>query len=143
MQMCNSKGFKSVLVEHANSAIYDSSTLGFTAPNSSYQQYYQWLSGAAHSYGMAFGLHGGSDLVENSTYFVSFLDFASTSSCWGGSFCDLYSEFKNSEPGLGVVMGQSVDCLLFPHLAELLRALHAVNKTERASPCCCIRARSS
>jgi hypothetical protein len=98
--MCNSKGFKAVLVEHANAGLYNS-TLGFTAPNSSYQQYYQWLSGAARSYGMAFGLHAGSDLVQNSTYFVSFLDFATSSSCWGGSFCNMYTEIKNGEPASG------------------------------------------
>jgi hypothetical protein len=96
--MCSSKGFKAVLVEHANQANYDFGTLGFTAPNTSYQQYYQWLSGAARSYGMAFGLHSGSDLVENNPYFVTFLDFASSSSCWGGGFCDLYVHVKDGEP---------------------------------------------
>jgi hypothetical protein len=97
LQMCNNKGFKAVLVEHANQGYYDVPTLGFTAPNTSYHQYYQWLSGAARSYGMAFGLHAGSDLVYNNPYFVTFLDFASSSSCWGGSFCGLYNEVKAGE----------------------------------------------
>lgn len=105
--MCSNKGFRAVLVDHANQENYDFDTLGFTAPNTSYQQYYQWLSGAARSYGMAFGLHGGSDLVENNPYFVSFLDFTSSSSCWGGGFCDLYSEVK---------AGKSTGCVPCPVL---------------------------
>jgi hypothetical protein len=105
LQGCYSKGFRAVVVDHLTTGDY--SGMGFPATAATYQQYYQWMSGAAHSLGLAFGIHGGMELFNatgtpsSPSYFATFFDFASTGRCWQNGACGLYSYMKAGRQGRG------------------------------------------